>query len=180
VERLKPDGLLLIQTPKFPEGASFQSLQAQDSRFVEMLKPQEHLYLFSASSVFGLLAQAGCPHVSFEPALFAHYDMCLVVSRVPPAPVSAADSASALAATPAGRLVSAGLELYQRVRLEQERYALADDDRIQRLIAIETLTRQLQESEADRAARLEVIQAAQARIEKLTARRKRKRVQPPR
>jgi 2-polyprenyl-3-methyl-5-hydroxy-6-metoxy-1,4-benzoquinol methylase len=180
VERLKPDGLLLIQTPKFPEGASFQSLRAQDSRFVEMLKPQEHLYLFSASSVVQLVAQAGCPYVSFEPALFAHYDMCLVVSRVPPAAVSAADSASALATTPAGPLVSAALELYQRVRLEQERFAQADDDRTRRLVAIETLTRQLQESEADRAARLEVIQAAQARIEKLTARRRRKKVQEPR
>jgi 2-polyprenyl-3-methyl-5-hydroxy-6-metoxy-1,4-benzoquinol methylase len=179
VQLLKPDGLLLIQTPKFPEGASLQSLEAHSSRFVEQLKPQEHLYLFSDRSVVQLLARIGCPWVAFEPALLSHYDMFLVVSRIPLPKVGAEDQARCLTQTPAGRLVATVLDLFERLRLEQERYAQADHDRAQRLIAIETLTRQLQESEADRAARLDVIEAAQAQIEKLTSEIERKNSHEP-
>src|SRR5262245_20116134 len=42
---LEPNGLLLIQTPKFPEGKSFQDLQREGDSFLEHLKEREHLYL---------------------------------------------------------------------------------------------------------------------------------------
>jgi len=177
VELLKPDGMLLIQTPCFPEGASMPSLQAEHSRFGEVLQPQEHLYLFSRRSVGQLFAELDCGHVTFEPALFAHYDMFLAVSRVPLAAIRASERIRSLAATPTGRLVAASLGLSERLRAEQQRYAQADDDRVKRLAAIETLTAQLLESEADRAARLEVIHDADAHIAQLTSKlRKRKRL----
>ena len=65
-------------------------MQNERSRFLEMLKEEEHLYLFSAGSVVRFFADLGCPHVSFEPAFFSHYDMFITVSREALAPIDTA------------------------------------------------------------------------------------------
>ena len=144
LELLKPEGLLLIQTPRYVEGRSHDQLIAEGDPFVDQLKATQHLYLFSEGSVRELFRRVGANFVAFEPAIFAHYDMFLAVSREPVAPYTADAIATALSASPSGRLVLALLDLDDRYRDARSRTAALDA--------------QLAASEADRAARLRVIE----------------------
>jgi SAM-dependent methyltransferase len=175
---LKPDGILMIQTPCFPDGRSHAEMVARADRFLETLQPDQHLYLFSRRSIRDLLGRLGVGHVVFEPALFADYDMFLVASRAP-APVPAPDEVEvALGASPGGRMVQALVDLGGELDRLGERYRESEADRAARLAVIADQGRRLGEiegerntlraevsalrghleaAEADRAARLEVI-----------------------
>jgi SAM-dependent methyltransferase len=192
---LNPRGFLLIQTPKYPEGESLEAMREAGNRFVEQLKEQEHLYLFSARSVVELFAQLGCDHVSFEPAFFSHYDMFFTVSRQALTPIETTVQEERVMKTGAGRLIVAFLDLYTQLQLSVPRSTLQaiEDDRAARLEVIERqgaalgeaegLTAQLRAQvealqsaldvgEADRAARLAVIERQGATLgeaEQLTA-----------
>ena len=87
IDLLAPDGFLLIQTPRFPEGRSFDDLTRDAEPFLEQLKANEHLYLFSERSVRQFFAELGLKSLVFEGALFGHYDMFFVASRRPLAPI---------------------------------------------------------------------------------------------
>lgn len=171
LELLAPDGLLLVQTPCYPEGSTFEQMAARSERPLEILQPREHLYLFSRRSIAEFFARLGAPHVAFEPALFAQYDMFAVVSRAPIAP--AADAARVLEATPGARMVQALLDEGGRLTELEQRYDDAERDRALRLAVIDEqgrrlggvegernrLRAELASIEADRAARLSVIEA---------------------
>ena len=75
-----PGSFLLIQTPCYPAGQSYEALRARDHPFLQQLKPVEHLYLFSEPAVARLCAELGVGQVHFEPAIFAHYDLFAVAS----------------------------------------------------------------------------------------------------
>jgi 2-polyprenyl-3-methyl-5-hydroxy-6-metoxy-1,4-benzoquinol methylase len=111
LELLKPDGILVIQTPHYREGAAYDAMVAADDPFLEQLKVDEHLYLFSRRSVEDLLRRAGAAHVAFEPAIFSQYDMCVVAGREPLEARGAKDVDRALEASSSGRLVRAILDL---------------------------------------------------------------------
>jgi SAM-dependent methyltransferase len=106
---LKPDGVLLLQTPHFPV-EPFDVLTERGDRFIEQLRAPEHVYLFSRASIEAILRETGFDDVAFEPALF-EYDMFLVAGRGL-ARRSAEDVAGELLATPPGRTVLALLDLY--------------------------------------------------------------------
>jgi len=150
LELLKPDGLLLIQTPQFKDGSHYEKLVKEGDRFLEMLIPEEHIYLFSQKSATQLFGQLGASHIAFERAIFDHYDMFFVVSKNPLQTHSPEAAEAALQATPNGRITTALLDLRQR-----ELESLAD--RIARGEQIETLTGMVHESESDRMARGEQI-----------------------
>ena len=141
---LKPDGLFFLQTPQYREGKSLTQMEAEGDPFLRMLSPDQHLYLFSKSSVKMLLRVLGVEHVNFEPAIFSLYDMALVAGRVPPSELPESEVTACLEASPSGRLVLALRDLNQR---------------------FEDLTSCHTESEADRAVRLENI----FKLEKLLA-----------
>ena len=178
-ELLKPDGLLLVQTPRYIEGRSHEELVAKHGPFLEQLKAVQHLYLFSHRSVHKLFKQMGAEHLIFEPAIFAHYDMFLAVGRVPLALHDDDAIAKALAARPTGRLVQALLDANTRCRELQMQLAESEADRAARLEVIHrqgaelgripALEMQLAESEADRAARLEVIHRQGAELSRIPA-----------
>ena len=111
LELLKPDGLLLIQTPCFIEGRSHEALVATNSPFLEQLKTDEHLFLFSQRSVADFFRRLGAEHIRFEAAIFSQYDMFFVASRTPLVENAAKDIDSALTATPNGRIALALLDL---------------------------------------------------------------------
>ena len=150
VSRLKRGGVLLIQTPQFPEGQSFDELSRSGNRFLEMLKPNEHLYLYSERSVRLLFEQVGFTHFAFEPALFSHYDMFFLVSDAPIVRVAPAEGEAALLARPAGRLMQALLDLQSRLDASVPRAAFeaSELDREARLRVIERLGNQLDAAEA--------------------------------
>jgi SAM-dependent methyltransferase len=178
---LKPDGILLIQTPSLPEGKSYEQMQAEYAPFLEQLKEKEHLYLFSPRSIREFFYRLGADHLAFEPAIFAHYDMFVVVSRVPLVVHPPADIERALSATPNSRLVLALLDLDDEKNKIKNKWDEAEADRAARLEVIQQLSKkwkareeviqQLSKkwkaSEADRAARLEVIQRQGAEIGQL-------------
>ncbi len=162
VRLLKREGFLLIQTPKYPDGKRLEAMRDEGDRFVELLKEQEHLYLFSARSVVRLFADLGCNHVSFEPALFGHYDMFLAVSREALVPIETARQEERVMQAETGRLVLALLDVSSQLQLSTSRFLEADEDRVRRLAANEQVQRRLAESEADRQARLADIERLQA------------------
>jgi hypothetical protein len=190
LDLLKPDGILLIQTPCYLEGRTHEEMVAQRHRFLEMLKPTDHLYLFSRRSIRDLFDRLGAEHVTFEAAVFAEYDMFVVVSRVPPVTHGSAEIDAALSARPAGRMIQALLDLDVDRSGLMRRYAESEADREARLEALEAQGRRLGEAEgernalraevsalhrhvevieADRAARLEVIHAQGRRLGALEA-----------
>jgi len=111
VNLLKPDGVLMLQTPQYVEGKTIEQLRAEGATFVQHLRPQEHLHLFSRTSARELLRRAGVPHVAFEPAMFAQYDQFFVASRQPLSTNDEATIRAALQSTPGGRLAGAILDL---------------------------------------------------------------------
>lgn len=149
LELLKPDGLLLIQTPQFKEGMRYTVLLETKSAFLELLKPDEHLYLFSERSVAEMFHQLGAGHIYFEPAIFAYYDMFFAVSRTPLQVNAPERIESALLATPNGRIVLALLDLRKRELDLIRKLKESEEDRAARWEQIVTLTAMLKGSKTD-------------------------------
>ena len=158
INLLKPDGFMLIQTPQFKEGMTFEKMKEEEDRFLEMLLPDEHIYLFSPRSIALMFRQLGADHIKFEPAIFDHYDMFLLVSRVPIISNDYAQVENRLLASPPGRMLLAMIELYQSQLDSARLLKECEDDRRRRIEQIETLTNQLEVSEKDRYARFVQIQ----------------------
>jgi 2-polyprenyl-3-methyl-5-hydroxy-6-metoxy-1,4-benzoquinol methylase len=142
---LKPDGLLLIQTPQFKEEMKYEELVSTNGAFLEQFKSDEHLYLFTQDSARRLFSQLGAEHIVFEAPMFPQYDMFFVVSKLPIAiaPEGAIDEA--LASTPGQRFVQAMLDLEGRVRSLDNQIKTIDADRAERLDQINKLTAMVHE-----------------------------------
>ena len=144
-------GLVLLQTPRYPEGTTFDDLQRENAPFLAMLLPKEHTYLFSERAVSLLLSRVGFGHVTFVPAVFAQYDMCLLASRRPIQHLASGEQANALMSSPGGRMVQALLDHVDEVQAIRSTLARRDAD-------VASLSASIEAAEADRAARLEVIE----------------------
>jgi len=155
---LKPEGVLFIQTPNYKESKTYNDLIATNAPFLGMLQPNEHIYLFSKSSVIKLFQGLGANYVEFEPAIFARYDMCFIVSRQPLKMKKHDEIEESLLSTPQSRFVLAMLDIRKREMVLTARIDVSESDRAARMEQIETLTMELHESESDRAARLEQIE----------------------
>jgi len=178
---LKDDGLLLIQIPEFREGMEFEQLVEENSPFLTQLKVDEHIHLFSRRSVTEFFQRLGARHVAFEPAIFAHYDMFLAVSRQPLRANSAEQVEQALMAIPRARIALALLDMKDRFdaapvleaeiqtrdqRLD-EQYVRADELANARNLAeaqFADLLGKYRDLDADREARGEVIASQQAQM----------------
>lgn len=109
---LKPDGFLLIQTPEFKPEMDFDQLVSSRGPFLEQLKRDEHLYLFSQGSVSRLFKELGAGALVFETALYGHYDMYLCVGRSSLTPLSGpVTPEEILLARPSGRFVASLLAM---------------------------------------------------------------------
>ncbi len=154
---LRSDGMLLIQTPCYPAGKSYEELVADQSPFLAQLKAPEHIHLFSEKSIRELFTRAGFEHVRFEPAIFAHYDMFVVASPQPLTRVDTAAAEERLTSSSSGRLVQALLDIHG------DRGAV-QHDLAEEAAHVDWLKQQLAEVERDRAARLAVLQEQGARL----------------
>lgn len=149
LDLLKPDGILLIQTPCYPAGTSYEEFPSRNRDLLKILEPREHLHLFSPRSIRDFFDRLGAPHLTFEPALFHQYDMYAVVSRLP-LRQHVADEGQALTAGPGPRIVQALLDKASELDIERRRHAEAEEDRSRRLLVIEEQGRQLGAVEAER------------------------------
>ena len=162
---LKPSGLLLIQTPQYKEDMNYASLLETHGSFLEQLKAGEHLHLFSKRSITLFFQRLGAKHIQYENAIFSHYDMFFAASRKPLSENTLDTIEAALKGSAHGRLALAFLDIYAR---ESEAIAKFQADRAQlveqlgRMDQLEAqnvqLVEQLDACEADRSARLEVIE----------------------
>ena len=116
---LKPDGLLLIQTPNYRENVSYDEMRATKEHFLDHLKPLEHLFLFSQRAVLELFKRLGAEHLVFEPPIF-DYDMFFLVSRRFFEPIPREQRDTELQSTPRKRLMLALLDLYERMEIFQQ------------------------------------------------------------
>lgn len=167
ISLLKPDGLLLVQTPDFQESRSYNDLLETKSPFLEQLKSDEHLYLFSRRSIQDFFERLQCHYVQFEPAIFAVYDMFFVASKAPLNTYTEDEWQTALMQSPQGRMALALLDLRARELDLMQKVQESEDDRVARLEQVHTLTQQLKESDQDRTARLEQINVLTQLLQKL-------------
>jgi SAM-dependent methyltransferase len=159
---LAPEALLLLQTPCYPAGMTYEAMVAAQSPFLNQLQAPEHTFLLSQEAMRELLRRAGIEHVRFEPAIFAHYDMFVAASSQPFQPVDAATVDARLAASPSGRLVQALLDLYaDRAVLQRE---LAEES-----AHIRWLKETIDTLERDRAARLSVLEEQGSRLSRISS-----------
>jgi len=182
---LKPNGILLIQMPDFQENLDFDQLVAKNSPFLDqMKKSDEHLFLYSRRSITEFFRRLGAPHIAFEPAIFAHYDSFLVVSREPLVVHAEEAIDASLLASPDGRIVLALLDLKRQLldvsreqagssdlrEALQQQYVLSDalrNDANLLQAQLADLRGHFENSEADREARLRVIEQQGAEISAL-------------
>jgi 2-polyprenyl-3-methyl-5-hydroxy-6-metoxy-1,4-benzoquinol methylase len=164
MELLKPGGLLIIQTPCLPEDRTYSDLLQEQHRFLEHLKLQEHVFLFSRHSISRLLSDIGAAYVYFEPAIFSHYDMFLVASQRECRPHSAEEISEALLRCPQGRLIQALLDANAQYQELTRRYRESEEDRAARLQLLMQADGQMKEINADREARLQLLNQAQSAL----------------
>jgi 2-polyprenyl-3-methyl-5-hydroxy-6-metoxy-1,4-benzoquinol methylase len=146
---LKPNGILLMQTPEFKEEMNYPHLLEEQSPFLEQLKADEHLYLFSQRSITTFLQAVGAEHIAFEPAIFSQYDMFLVASRTPLKTYEPTEWEDALLKTPDGRLTLALLDIRDRELTLTQKLQESERDRADRLNQIHTLTTWLQAAQTE-------------------------------
>ena len=163
---LSDDGLLIFQTPCRPVGKGYEDLCAEEHRFLEMLIP-EHLFLLSARAAELLCHRAGLGEVCFEPALFPHYDMCVLASRRPLVRRRRESVRTDLAARPTGRLLAGMLALYQRhadgERSSQEVEALRIDQRDKETL-IKRLAKEIETLRGDQASKEALLREISAEL----------------
>lgn len=162
---LNKNGILMIQMPLYQEEKTYQQLINEQSPFLSHLKHDEHLYLFSEQAISTLLNEIDLPYIQFEPAIFSHYDMFLVASNAPLAPIHYSKIEEYLQTTPAGRIVQALLDLYKNNCSQRETIQFIEKDSNARFEQIHQLNQLLLQSEADRAARLTQINTLSSQLQ---------------
>jgi len=149
LELLDRDGIMLIQTPQFPEDRDYESLREQKHEFLRLLQEEGHLQLFSRTAINKLFKHLGAQHIVFEPALFDQYDMFLIVSRRPLKTIARNKIDKQLYANPASRMVLALLDMKERLNSTGQLLQEAETDRNSRLQTISVLNNELQEVAAE-------------------------------
>ena len=147
---LKPDGMFFLQTPQYREGKTQQEMEQENDPFLSMLKPDQHLYLFSKSSLTLLFQRLGVESVSFEPAIFGFYDMAAVAGRNALSRFSDEEVATSLESRAHTRLALALLDMDAQLQDLRARYLKCEQDSALRLQNNDTLSKLLTEAQAAR------------------------------
>lgn len=125
---LKPDGMLVVQTPQAPEGVAYQDLLRDEHAFTRMLIPKEHIHLFSKNGAEELVGRLGLLNMVYEPAYFPAHDMFFIASRQPLQANSTKAIEKHLLSKPAGRLIQALMDQdEQNSKLQNELEAIKID-----------------------------------------------------
>jgi 2-polyprenyl-3-methyl-5-hydroxy-6-metoxy-1,4-benzoquinol methylase len=146
---LTEEGIFVVQTPNYTEDLVYAEMVEWNDRFLDQMKAIEHIHLFSHRSISQFFKQLGFGFLAFEKQLF-DYDMYFVASRQQLVCNTEEQIAHDLLKRPSGRIVQALIDSSNNIEILQTKY---------------------QESERDRAARLEVIIQQGQKIDELQAQR---------
>lgn len=146
---MKKNGILIIQTPQFFENKTYEEMKDKSDPFLEQLKEKDHLYLFTQNSIVELLSRLQCEHVRFEKAIFNHYDMFIVASRMPLSTYTCNQQSEVLSSTASGRIIQALLDLDDEKNDIQAKFTDSEEDRIARLEIIKKQGHKIGELEAE-------------------------------
>jgi SAM-dependent methyltransferase len=156
VRLLRPDGVLVIQMPEYPDGKSFAELQAAQDRFLLHLRKDEHLFLYSRRAACQAFRRLGLEHFEFQPPMF-DYDQYVFASRIALAAHPPKEGVACLKSTAEGRLLLALLDKDDELKTMTRHFEAAETDRAARLAIIDDLGKRLAASDEDRARRLQLI-----------------------
>jgi 2-polyprenyl-3-methyl-5-hydroxy-6-metoxy-1,4-benzoquinol methylase len=164
---LSPGGMLVIQTPCFPSGTTYEQLQKTEDPFLKMMLPDEHLFLFSEQSVSRLLGEVGLKYFQFEKAPFAQYDMLLVASHAELNAIADNERWKVLRQSVTGRLLEAYMIQDGRNRDLHEKLIVALNDAGARLENVNKLEALIRESEVARLSLTDQLSTAQRQLDAL-------------
>jgi len=122
---------------------NYKALLDGNGAFLEQLKSDEHLYLFSKHSASLIFQQLGAEYIQFETAIFSRYDMFFAVSREPFQFNDSKQIESNLLATPNGRQVLALLDMDIKNKALQKFNEAISANREIVLSQVHTLTEQV-------------------------------------
>lgn len=123
---LKPDGVMVIQTPCLRNvGKTFEQMSADNEMFLHHLKEEEHLYLFNEQSLRDLLALVGMTYTASEEPIFS-YDMFVFASRQPLAKIDSSVVEQHLMQQPTGRVVLALVDFYRKLEMAESKQSRID------------------------------------------------------
>lgn len=141
MDLLTSGGVLAIQTPELPEGSRFEDLVAENNLFLEhMRKADEHLYLFTRSSLEMLLHRVGATEVAFEPSVYSYDMFCMASAQ--PLRRAEFDLTAIRDKSQVGPLVLALLDAHEAWRVSEK-------DRAARLDVIQRLDAELADAKAN-------------------------------
>ena len=136
---IKPDGLLVIQTPEVPTGKTYDGLIAEQHDFARMLIPQEHIHLFGKKGIAELCRRLGLQTLIFEPAFFLSQDQFFIASRVAASPQPPEIIEKHLLNSADGRIILALLDQDDRIKQLEGTLKAVEADHAERLRLIRQL-----------------------------------------
>jgi SAM-dependent methyltransferase len=158
IRLLKKDGFLVIQCPRYPDKMSYEEMVETNNPFLKLLEPDEHLYLFSQSSIRKFFEKLGINELKFEQAIFGQHDMFFVAGLNPLNSHTQDEVDKTLLGTSNGRIIKALLDMADQRNGLATHLAAVESDQKNRLELIKKLNNQLSEVETDRENRLELIE----------------------
>ena len=168
---LRKDGVLCFQTPCYDDNLTYEDMLREKPRFKEQLKTEQHIYLYSKKAITDLLRKHGFENIIFKPSYFGDdYDMFLFASKSEIKENTDELIDAYLNSVKSGRIVKAMITLFDEREELQKKYLIADEDRNERLKSITSLEKMLEESEKDRAARLEQINVLSEQVKEFEKR----------
>jgi 2-polyprenyl-3-methyl-5-hydroxy-6-metoxy-1,4-benzoquinol methylase len=175
-ELLKPDGVIIVQTPCYPENKTYAELLGQHDPFLAHIdkKANQHLYLFSQRAAQQLFECLGLSEVCFEPALFG-YDIYFIASKTTITPTDLDHRSEVLTSSPPARLIQAMIDQDDRILALKHKINEVERDRLSRIDTIAKLNQHIERTRAAYEARLQVITDQQAHIAQLNDRMQRTR-----
>lgn len=174
--RLDEQGLLVIQTPCYNETVSYEELLKTNGRFLEQLKVDQHVFIFSKKSICQLLKDYGFNNIYFEPAYFGDdYDMYFVASKAEVKINSVQIIDEYLNKQENGRIIKSLINLFDQVNVDKEQidfFQTASGERLRDVGKLTVMQNELQESVCKKEQELVTLQkrldetgvAAQARL----------------
>ena len=164
-EKTTDTGGLFLQTPYYNDALTYEKMLQDMPEFPINLRKEQHIYIYSKSSIEILLHMAGFDHIVFSPAIYSGYDMFLWASKKPSLQNSKEQINSTIRKSKNGHLINALINTFDDKQLYCEKYLESEKDRIARYELLQVADRQLQLAERQQKSAEQQLQSAEQRLQ---------------